>query len=94
MVGEMPITELISPQEALSLSQFITAGEIIIAMNLITTYLQQNPLSENFKWDIDLLIAYVYSTGRVQGIREERQKRKNSKNDRPRLAPENSISLT
>lgn len=94
MVGEMPITELISPQEALSLSQFITAGEISIAMDLITTYLQQNPLRENCKWDIMLLITYVYSTGRVQGIREERQKRKNSQNDRPQMVAENGLSLT
>lgn len=77
MVGKQTIKERVTPVEALGIFKNCTSEEMYIAMNLYQTYRQtMGTEKEDRLWDLLSLIALGYVTGRVQGIREERAKKK------------------
>ena len=81
MTGCKPTQERITPEEAMKLFDFASVEEIYTAKALYDTYRENKEVSDPVIWDLlelwDLmsLLAFVYDTGRVQGIRQERAKR-------------------
>lgn len=68
---------LITPKEALSLFGFSTIGSIYRAEDLRKAYeANQEEHIQGNRWDTMCLLAFIYDTGRIQGIREERVRRK------------------
>lgn len=73
---------MIEPQEAIALFSHAKTEEMQRAKELYETYIEAKavcykPLWDMLDlWDLMSLLAFVYDTGRVQGIREERAKRK------------------
>lgn len=69
---------MIEPSEAVRLSKYMTTGEMDRAKSLFEAYQASEGLrdADQWKrldlWDVMSLLAFVYDTGRVQGIREER----------------------
>jgi hypothetical protein len=77
MVGKQTIKERVTPVEALGIFKNCTSEEMCIAMDLYQAYRQtRGTEKKDHLWDLLSLIAYAYVTGRVQGIREERAKKK------------------
>ena len=77
MNGKTPHKELISPQEALKLFEHSTTEEIIRAKDLCDAYKNADrTVSSDIYWNFLQLLSFVYGAGRIQGIREERAKRK------------------
>lgn len=77
MIMENTPPELITIEEAIriiypnqTLGDMLRAKKIFEAFNLVM------PTDTNYKWRLTRLLAAVYSVGRIQGIREERIKRK------------------
>lgn len=72
---------MIEPQEAIALFAHAKIEEMQRAKELYETYrdakeMRYKPLWDTLDlWDIMSLLSFVYDTGRVQGIREERAKR-------------------
>lgn len=72
---------MIEPQEAIALFAHAKTEEMQRAKELYETYrdakeMRYKPLWDTLDlWDIMSLLSFVYDTGRVQGIREERAKR-------------------
>lgn len=72
---------MIEPQEAIALFGYAKTEEMQRAMDLYETYIEAKEVSCKPLWDLldlwDLMsvLSFVYDTGRVQGIREERAKR-------------------
>lgn len=72
---------MIEPNEAVQLSKYMTTGEMDRAKDLFEVYQASEGLrdADLWKcldlWDIMSLLAFVYDTGRVQGIREERARK-------------------
>ena len=72
---------MIEPQEAIALFGYAKTEEMQRAKELYETYrdakeMRYKPLWDTLDlWDIMSLLSFVYDTGRVQGIREERAKR-------------------
>ena len=72
---------MIEPQEAIALFEHAKTEEMQRAKELYETYrdakeMRYKPLWDTLDlWDIVSLLSFVYDTGRVQGIREERAKR-------------------
>ena len=72
---------MIEPQEAIALFGYAKTEEMQRAKELYETYrdakeMRYEPLWDTLDlWDIMSLLSFVYDTGRVQGIREERAKR-------------------
>ena len=81
MRGSQEIKQRITPAEAMQLFEFARTEEMYIAGELYQEYRTANEMRESPVWDILdtwdtlALLAFVYDTGRVQGIREERAKR-------------------
>ena len=68
---------LITPEEALSLLRFSTISSIYRAKDLRKAYeVNQEKHTEGSRWDTMCLLAFIYDVGRIQGIREERERRK------------------
>lgn len=82
MTGIFLPKEMISPEEAMKLFEYSHIEEMLRAKTLYDEYRKSGRLRNTFVWDIlDLwdimsLLSFVYDTGRVQGIREERAKSK------------------
>lgn len=72
---------MIEPQEAIALFEYAKTEEMQRAKELYETYIEAKEVSCKPLWDLldlwDLMsvLSFVYDTGRVQGIREERAKR-------------------
>lgn len=72
---------MIEPQEAIALFAHAKTEEMQRTKELYETYreakeVRYEPLWDTLDlWDIMSLLSFVYDTGRVQGIREERAKR-------------------
>ena len=68
--------ELISPEEAVALFQYATMEDVQIAKTLYDTYREHEEQTKNRLWDIVGLITFSYDTGRVQGLREARARKR------------------
>lgn len=75
MNGKYPITERITPQEAVKLFEYSKVGEIHIATRLYEEYTETHEPQGDILCGFLTLLSFIYDTGRVQGIREERAKR-------------------
>lgn len=76
MTGKAPIQPLIAPAEAIELFKYAGIREMYIAKDLYDFYRAQRGRDSDILWDTMSLLSFIYDTGRVQGIREERAKRK------------------
>lgn len=74
MYGKQVPEERITPEEAIILFSFAKIEEILRAMDLYDIYRQHQKIDTPF--DIMRMLAFIYDTGRVQGIREERARHK------------------
>lgn len=75
MTGKESIKPLITPAEAFELSEHIKLSEMMIAIELYDFYRLHRATSHESYWDLACVLSFVYDTGRVQGIREERTRR-------------------
>lgn len=76
MVGKTTPPELITAKEAIALFEFATISEMYIVKELADTYRAAKGKDQDSLWDTMSLLSFIYDTGRIQGIREERAKRK------------------
>lgn len=82
MRGKNAINPRITPAEAAQLFRFSGCEEIVIVDELLKQYSAEaldveriEPKNSTDKWRFLQLLSFVYDTGRVQGIREERARR-------------------
>lgn len=79
MTGMKSIEQpLITVAEALELSEHIKLSETCIAMELFDAFEKKHGSASLSHWNLACAVAFVYDAGRVQGIREERVRRKRS----------------
>lgn len=82
MNGKNTPQKLITPEEAIMLFKHANIEEMYRADDLYNAFRKsQQVRNASFwefldKWDLLCLLAFVYDTARVQGIREERLKNK------------------
>lgn len=78
MTGLHPhnLQERISQEEAVALFQYATVEDMQIAKALYDTYREHNGTNKDTLWDIVSLIAFAFDTGRVQGLREARARKR------------------
>lgn len=76
MTGKAPTQRLITPAEAMKLFRYAGIQEMSIAKDLYDFYRAQKGRNSDTLWDMMCLLSFIYDTGRVQGIREERAKQK------------------
>lgn len=76
MTVKASIQRLIAPAEAMELFSYAGIQEMHIAKDLYDFYRAQKGRHSDSLWDMMRLLSFIYDTGRVQGIREERAKRK------------------
>lgn len=76
MTGKAPIQQLIAPAEAIELFKYAGIREMYIAKDLYDFYRAKRERNSDSLWDMMSLLSFIYDTGRVQGMREERAKRK------------------
>lgn len=77
MTGMKSIEQpLITVAEALELSEHIKLSETCIAMELFDAFEDKHGSAEYSLWNLACSVTFVYDAGRVQGIREERARRK------------------
>lgn len=80
MTGKTMPSVRINPEEAIALFKYATIEEMHRVKDLFDEFkkareLRNAPLWESLDlWDVLSLLSFVYDTGRVQGIREERGK--------------------
>lgn len=68
---------LITPDEAIKLGKCITLYDIYIANDIANEYMKEMRRSPTKLVAVDLYtFSYVWNAGRIQGVREERAKRK------------------
>ncbi len=72
----------ISPKEAVMLGDFCTVNDTVICNSIFEEFYDKHPkmqkpqiINENI-YGLAWFLATVWNAGRVQGIREERKKRK------------------
>lgn len=82
MIGENIPQTLITPQEISVLRKYITLDELQKAAEVVRA-LQLRPSGDPTS-DYYCMLSAIYAVGRIQGIREERARRK--KKDRTSLA--------
>ena len=76
MTGKTPFNQLIEPAEAMEMFKYADMQEMKIATDLNNFYWKKRG-SENIRlWDAMKLLSFIYGTGRIQGMREERARRK------------------
>lgn len=79
MTGMKSIEQpLITVTEALELSKHIKLTETYIATELFSAFEKKHGSALLSRWNLACAVAFVYDAGRVQGIREERARRKRS----------------
>lgn len=66
---------MIEPQEAIALFGYAKTDEMYRVKDLYTAYREAKGTDTDSLWDLMSVLSFVYDTGRVQGIREERAKR-------------------
>jgi len=76
MTGKAPIQQLVAPDEAMELFKYAGIREMYIAKDLYDFYRAQKGRDSDSLWDTMSLLSFIYDTGRIQGMREERAKRK------------------
>lgn len=74
MVGKYTPPELITPEEAIEIFKYATISKMYTAKALYDIYRQRKGINSDPIWDTMSLLSFVYDTGRIQGIREERAK--------------------
>lgn len=75
MIGKNEIIPRINADEALSLFRYANAREMHIAKELYDAYRAKHGTDQNALWDMLRVLSFIYDTGRVQGIREERARK-------------------
>ena len=75
MVGKKMPEKMISTDEALKLFAYANTEEMHRAMDLYRAYRKTKGTDPDVLWDLMSLLSFIYDTGRVQGIREERSKK-------------------
>ena len=82
MYGKTAPAPAVTPEEAIKLFSHAKTEEMYRAMELYEAYrgakeVRYSPLWDLLDtWDILRLLSFVYDTGRVQGIREERARKR------------------
>ncbi len=77
MTGMKSIEQkLITTTEALELSEHIKLTETYIATELFSAFEKKYGSASLSRWNLACAVAFIYDAGRVQGIREERVRRK------------------
>ena len=68
---------LINPTEALELFSHCRCYNMKRIKDLATAYIKQKNLkNDSSVWQFLIFLSFIYETGRIQGIREERMRRK------------------
>lgn len=94
MMGKNTFTELITPSEAKGLMKHATLHEAVVTMLLCEEYYSR-PFSElSVDWEFLQFLSFLYDTGRIQGIREERQKQRLKKKKVIMKAEQEHFNLT
>ena len=81
MIGAKMPPVRINPEEAISLFKYASIEEMYRAKDLFDEFKEARGLRDAALcelldlWEVMSLLSFVYDTGRVQGIREERAKR-------------------
>lgn len=77
MTGKKSIEhQLITIAEALMLSEHIKISETRIALELFEAYTKEHGSTLPYSWELACALTFIYDTGRIQGMREIRAKRK------------------
>ncbi len=76
MNGKHLPSALIEPQEALALSNYMKIEEIHRVKLLYVAYRATKAVDKDILWDFFKVLSFMYDTGRIQGIREERAKKR------------------
>lgn len=71
---------LITIDEMLSLSGFATVSELKLYWEMYEKYFQAKNPNPRSQFDASCVFAFMFMSGRIQGIREERLKNKSSQN--------------
>ena len=80
MTGKTLPQMRINPEEAINLFKFASTEEMYRVKDLFEMYKKEKGLRNAVlwdlldTWDVMSLLSFVYDTGRVQGMREERAK--------------------
>lgn len=80
-VDKLKFNNLVSPEEAVTLSKFRTIQDIKICDKIIEELykVQHNgckpPIKDEAYFELGQLFAIMWNAGRIQGVREEREKR-------------------
>lgn len=78
MITKRVFKKMITAEEAAELARkFSTLDDLFTAEEIYTAAMKGRESSRVTKWEIMCSLAAVYIAGRVQGIREERSRRKN-----------------
>ena len=91
MRGKQEPPELINPTEALKLFRYSGLDELNTSVHLYEAYYKTEYRSG---FDFTQFLSFVYDTGRVQGIREERRKKRLSRKKSEAQPDRNSFYLT
>lgn len=77
MIQRTTPPELIAPQEAAALSaKFGTTNDIYRANDIYKEFMKLKDSESDNCWKFLRAIAAIYTAGRIQGIREERRKKR------------------
>lgn len=77
MIQRTTLPELIAPQEAAALSaKFGTTDDIFRAEEIYNEFLKLKGAENDTRWKFLCAISTIYIAGRIQGIREERRKKR------------------
>lgn len=75
MTGYTTPPLMITPDEAIALFEYARVAEMYRAKALYDAYIESRKQSSDTLWELMSLLSFIYDTGRVQGIREERKKK-------------------
>lgn len=73
MTGKQIIPELVTPYEAMRLFKYTRIGGLTGLRQLYKVYSENKEPTGDHIWDLMQLLSFFYYTGRIQGMREERQ---------------------
>lgn len=76
MTGYTTPPLMIAPDEAIALFKHARITKMYRAKDLYDVYIESVNQSSDTLWELISLLSFIYDTGRVQGIREERLKRR------------------
>ena len=76
MKDKLEVVRLVSAEEAIRLGDHRAIDDMSVAGEIMVEYRKKPSKSNDSQWDMLSLLAVVWNAGRVQGIREERKKRK------------------